>query len=128
MHFGNVPSVLKIVPLSQGASPVLIVTQGHSSLQKERPYLFPQQAAQHGTEPHNTGFLHPFVVYLYLIHLYFSLISFISKSIFLYTGKVNLFSSGDGGVRYLRPQCLHHIKSSMHLHRADTWNFLITLY
>ena len=32
------------------------------------------------------------------------------------------------GVRHLRPQCLHHIKSSMHLHRADTWNFLITLY
>ena len=80
------------------------MTGGHSSVQKERPYLFhPQQTAQHGSEPHNTGFLHPFVVYLYLIHFYFSLISFISKSIFLYTGKVNLFSNGDGGDRYLRP-------------------------
>ena len=38
----------------------------------------PQQAAQHGTEPHNTGLLHPFVVYLYLFHIYFSLVSFIS--------------------------------------------------
>ena len=63
----------------------------------------PQQTAQHGSEPHNTGFMHPFVIYLYLIHFYFSLISFISKSIFLYMGKVNFFSMGDGGDRYLRP-------------------------
>ena len=36
----------------------------------------PQQTAQHGTEPHNAGLLHPFVVYLYLLHVYFSLMSF----------------------------------------------------
>ena len=71
---------------------VLFITRGHSSLQKERPYLFPQQTAQHGAEPHNTGLLHPFVIYLYLIHFYFSLIPFICKSIFLYMGKVNFFS------------------------------------
>ena len=42
MHFGDVPSVLKSVRLSQGVSPVfmLLMTQGHSSLQKERPHSY----------------------------------------------------------------------------------------
>ena len=78
----------------------------------------PQQATQHGTEPHNTGFLHPFVVYLYLIHVYFSQSFIHSPASALITASLYFLHSPQAAAWL---QVLHHqALYSRHLHSTAT--------
>lgn len=118
----------------------LLGTKGTSLLIPIQGNALPH-SRQHSMDPsHTTLVLCIHLSFISILFIFTSLSYLLYAKVYFYTREKSisfpicpLGTEGTGisvptGVRSLRPHCLHHIKSSMHLHRADTWNFLITLY